>query len=229
MRQIRLKLTVSGALAVLAFAGAPGASATVAAPCAKHSKQLKRANAELAALEQERHGTRGSARAGLTHRISEEKVRIRRSKRKLNACIDSLTQAGTPTLRASCVLKDAGPGEDEGDCAAYLDSGDRRSAPRDLPGNPAGITGIRVVLPGGRMVTNYVCPVLLPDAQIATTDATNAILVCSGGVLPVGTKAAPTMFQFNVRMTPAPKPDMGAQLFVAYHGTQLGPFAITGP
>lgn len=86
------------------------------------------------------------------------------------------------------------------------------------------VTELRMVVPGGRQVTNQLCPTRLPSAQVTTTTSTNDTLVCSGGNLPLG-----EAFTLNVRTSPSPSTGMGGQAYARQDGQLKGPFAISGP
>ncbi len=91
------------------------------------------------------------------------------------------------------------------------------------PAGPA-LDEVKVVVPGGRTITNEICPTQLPNPTIATTTTAGDTLICSGGTLAVG-----NAFQLNVQTSPDPTAGMGGQLFGRQNGTFAGPFTITGP
>jgi len=80
--------------------------------------------------------------------------------------------------------------------------------------------GVRVVLPSGIVITNYICPGQLPSATISSNT-----ISCGGGTLTTG-----QTFTLNVQTSPFPTAGMGGQLFgIGTAGAVSGPFTITGP
>jgi hypothetical protein len=87
------------------------------------------------------------------------------------------------------------------------------------------IDAIKVVVPGGRQITNTLCPTQLPQSMITTTATANDTLICSGGSLPLGTNTT-----LNVQTSPAPDPGMGGQVYGRQDGAFKGPYSVrAGP
>jgi hypothetical protein len=90
------------------------------------------------------------------------------------------------------------------------------------------VTAIKIVLPPAgstpRAVTNYICPVQLPDAAITITHTTDDTLMCSGGTL-----ALNQQFSVNLQSVPSPSANMGGQLLAQQGGSYLAPFTFGGP
>jgi hypothetical protein len=81
------------------------------------------------------------------------------------------------------------------------------------------VTEIVVEVPGGRTITNQLCPSQLPTSQV-----TGNRLSCTGGSLPLGQQ-----FTLNVRTNPNPSAGMGGQISARQDGQLKGPFPISGP
>ncbi len=87
------------------------------------------------------------------------------------------------------------------------------------------LDALRVVIPGSRTITAYLCPSQLPTGSLSQTNRPADTLTCTGGTLQTGQQ-----FTLNVRMTPAPTAGMGGQLYGRPTGGEFqGPFQITGP
>jgi hypothetical protein len=98
-----------------------------------------------------------------------------------------------------------------------------RQAHSAASGNP--ITAVKLVVPGGRAITNTLCPSQLPTGTVSMTTTSNDTLTCSGGSLPVGTHTT-----MNVQTSPGPSNTMGGQVFAQQDGTFKGPYSIrSGP
>jgi hypothetical protein len=108
---------------------------------------------------------------------------------------------------------------------AFVPDTMRPSAQRPAGAAPASIDAIKIVVPGSRQITAFLCPAALPNGSRSQTTSTNDTLTCSGGTLQVGQQ-----FTFNVRTSPNPSAGMGVQLFGRpSDGAFQGPFAIPGP
>jgi len=90
------------------------------------------------------------------------------------------------------------------------------------------VTAIKIVLPPAgstpRAVSNYICPVQLPDAAITITHTTDDTLMCSGGML-----ALNQQFSVNLQSVPPPSANMGGQLLAQQGVSYLAPFTFGGP
>jgi hypothetical protein len=94
------------------------------------------------------------------------------------------------------------------------------------PANP--LDAVRVVIPPygseDRAITNYICPMQLPNGVISSTTHANDTLTCQGGSLPLQQE-----FSMRVRTFPEPSDGMGGDLYGRQDGSFQGPFHITGP
>jgi hypothetical protein len=92
----------------------------------------------------------------------------------------------------------------------------------------APLEAIKIVLPPAgsiaRTVINDICPSQLPTATIATTNAADDTLMCSGGALPLN-----QTFSLNVQSSPPPSLGMGGVVLAEQNGAYLTPFTFTGP
>jgi hypothetical protein len=85
--------------------------------------------------------------------------------------------------------------------------------------SPSPVTELVVEVPGGRTITNHLCPSQLPAGQRSGNR-----LTCAGGSLPLN-----TTFTLNVQTSPAPAAGMGGQISARQDGQLKGPFPISGP
>jgi hypothetical protein len=81
------------------------------------------------------------------------------------------------------------------------------------------VTEVVVEVPGGRTITNHLCPNQLPAGQRSGNK-----LTCGGGSLPLN-----TVFTLNVQTSPPPSAGMGGQISARQDGVLKGPFPISGP